>query len=168
MSNGNGNKERIVVGLGESHVADGSDAVLVCVGLGSCIAVCVHDPVSKVGGIAHMVLPHWREAHGVEPGPKFVDCGIPLLVGQMEALGAARSRLKVKIAGGAQMVSTVSANRIFEIGERNVASAKATLKRMGLQLSGTDVGGSCGRTVQFHPDSGKILITTVGEGSREL
>ncbi len=168
MSNRDDEKERIVVGLGELHVADGSNVVLVCVGLGSCVAVCVHDPILKVGGIAHMVLPHWKEAHEIEPGPKFVDYGIPLLVGQIEALGAARSRLKVKMVGGAQMVSTASANRIFEIGKRNVESAKATLKRMGLRLSGTDVGGSCGRTVEFHPDSGKILITTVGEGSREL
>jgi chemotaxis protein CheD len=161
-------KERLVAGLGEMRVASGAGVVLVCVGLGSCVALCAYDPVPKIAGIGHMVLPHWREAHKGEPSPKFVDCGIPLLVREMEGLGAVRSRLQVKIVGGAQMIPVLTASSVFEVGKRNVESAQIVLRNMGLRLSAMDTGGTCGRTVHFHPDTGRIVVSTVGEGTREL
>lgn len=162
-------EQRIFVGLGEVHVADDPEVILMCLGLGSCVAVCAYDPSAKVGGVGHMVLPLWGESFIKEPSPRFVDSGIPLLVEEMERLGAARSRLIVKVVGGARMfAATAGRAGLFDIGKRNVEAANATLESLGLRLSAADTGGNCGRTVQLHLDSGRLLVSTAGTEDREL
>ena len=161
-------ESNVTLGLGQLHAAKGSDTVLTCLGIGSCVALSAYDPASKVGGMAHMVLPRSGEGKGQPSHPKFVDCAIPLLMKQMEELGAKKARLVVKIAGGAQMIKIDTATAIFDIGDRNVEMAKAVLAGLGVSLHGADTGGDRGRTVRLYLDSGKVVVSSVGGPSREL
>src|ERR1035437_4906834 len=98
-------KQSIVVGLGEVMVSNDPALLLVCVGLGSCIALCLHDRIAKVAGLAHMVLPSRRPGDETSPASKFVDSGTAALLQKMVKTGAMRSRLLVKIVGGARILA---------------------------------------------------------------
>ncbi len=152
-----------VIGLGEWKASKDDDAELVCLGLGSCVALCAYDPVARVGGMAHMVLPSSREGRVVGPGAKFVDLGVPLLLQDMEKIGASRSRLVLKIAGGAHMISAAGFNGHLNIGERNAASARDVISQLGLRLRAEDVGGARGRTVRLRVGTGQVVVSTAGD-----
>lgn len=161
-------KTDIVLSLGQLRAAQGEGIVLISLGLGSCVALCAYDPVSKVGGMAHMVLPG-RSANGANgASPKFVDSAIPMLFEEMEKLGAARSRLNVKIVGGAQMLHLQDKNGLFNIGSRNVETAKTVLAGLAVPLAADETGGAKGRTVRLSLDSGKLVVSHVGEPSHEI
>lgn len=161
-------RTEIVLNLGELRAAQGGDTALVCLGLGSCVGLCAYDPVARVGGMAHMVLPTSSEDRGGSRSPKFVDCAIPMLIEEMEQLGALRSLMIIKIVGGAQMVSMGAAAGVLHIGERNVEAAKAAVAGLGLQLRGADTGGTHGRTVRLYLNSGQLLVSIAGGVSHEL
>jgi len=162
------NEESIVIGLGEMRVMKGQSAVLSCIGLGSCIALCAYDPVTKVGGIAHMVLPTSGNEDKKQISPKYVDTGVPLLFQEMSQQGAIKSRLVIKAAGGAQMLSIPGSNGRLNVGERNIAELKLALAREGRQASATDVGGTRGRTLKLFLGTGKVIVRTVDGISIEL
>lgn len=161
-------KTEIVLSLGQLRAAQGEEIVLISLGLGSCVALCAYDSVTKVGGMAHMVLPESKEGSSKEPSPKFVDCAIPMLFEEMKKLGAVQSRLKVKIVGGAQMLQLQSKNGLFNIGSRNVEAAETTLAALGVPLVAAETGGNHGRTVRLFLDSGKVIGSRVGQPSYEL
>lgn len=160
-------EETIVVGMGEMQVTQRPSAVLTCLGLGSCIAICVYDPVSKVGGMAHVVLPS-ANGRDVEPSPKYADTALPLLLQHVGKRGALESRLIVKIAGGAQMSKAPGLDGIFNTGERNVETIKKVLGNLGVRMAASEVGGHYGRTVRLFVDSGRVTVTTAGSAIREL
>ena len=94
------------IGMGELVVSRDSADVLACIGLGSCIAMCVFDPVARVGGVAHMLLPHSRNSAEAMSAPaKYISVGVPNLINKMIKHGAARHNLIVKITGGARMLN---------------------------------------------------------------
>ncbi len=156
--------EAFVVGLGEMVVRKDGASILTCVGLGSCIAMCAYDPVSKVGGMAHMVLP----GSDGKVSPKYVDTGVQLLLDEMDKQGAARSRLVVKIAGGAQMLSIPGMDQRLNVADRNIAAVKEAMALTGIRVAASDVGGNSGRTVQISLDSGKVMVRTAGGTHTEL
>lgn len=158
----------IIVGLGELRTATSPDEVLVSVGLGSCVALCAHDPVANVAGMAHMVLPASGEGRRVGLESKFVDLAIPQLLDEMEQLGAVRSKLRLKLTGGAQMIVAAPDDDRQRIGDRNVEAAEAVLCELGLRVHGADTGGNRGRTARLHVASGKLLISLIGGESYEL
>ncbi len=160
-------RKSIIVGLGEMQVTKEQGMVLNVIGLGSCIAVCAHDPVSKVGGIAHIVLPSSDNGRDRTP-PKYVDTGIPLLFQKLEKQGAAKSRLVVKLIGGARMLAIPGLDGQGGIGERNVAMAKQVLVKEGISISNTDIGGTYGRTVQLFLDSGETFVKLAGGAAIKL
>jgi chemotaxis protein CheD len=163
-------QERVIeVGLGELHVTDDVDAVLVARGLGSCVAVCAYDPKTMVGAMAHVVLPNSGQGRKSGGNAKFADEGIPLLLQRMEQLGAARSRIVLEIVGGSQVIAPAGPNStVASIGEQNVQTARAILSSLGLRLRGTDTGGNRGRTVRLCVRSGRVVVWTIGGGSHEL
>ncbi len=156
----------VVLGLGQMRVTNEADAVLVCLGLGSCVAVCVYDPIAKVAGMAHVVLP--VTTNGAEPHPKFADAAIPMIIEQMQELGALKVRMAVKIAGGAQMVSTNGTIGVMNIGDRNVEAVTDALTQHGLDLRAADTGGNHGRTARFFVESGTVLVSKAGGTAHEL
>jgi chemotaxis protein CheD len=156
----------IVVNLGDVFVTTDPTAVLSCVGLGSCVAICVYDPFVKVAGIAHVVLP--KSNSNQDSSTKFANIAVPLLLDQMRENGAYNIRLVVKIVGGARL-GTLKNNHIANnIGERNVEAVKMILDQQGIKIAADDIGGNHGRSVRMHVDSGKVIVKIIGSEGREL
>lgn len=149
-----------MLSLGEWAVSDDVERELVCLGLGSCVAFCAYDPKSKIGGMAHMVLPDSDDGKRGGAGAKFVDLAIPLVLSEMEQLGAVRSRLVIHLAGGAQMLSGASFTDTIMIGKRNVEAAHTMLAGLRLKISSEDTGGDTGRTVKLAIATGGLDISS--------
>lgn len=132
-------------------------------GLGSCVGIAIRDPVTKIGGLAHIMLPDSKEIKNNSNVPKFADTGIEELVKQIIAKGASKSRLVAKIAGGAQMFAFQSSNTQMRVGDRNVAATLKKLKDMNIPVLAQDTGDSYGRTVIFYPENGNFVIRAVGK-----
>lgn len=154
--------EIIKVGMADLKVVKSPDGVTT-LGLGSCVGIAVRDPVTKIGGLAHIMLPDSTAIRNNANIPKFADTGIEELVKQIVALGASRTRLVAKIAGGAQMFSFSSKSDMIRVGERNVAACKQKLAEMKIPILAEDTGDSYGRTVIFYPETGDFVIRAVGK-----
>ncbi|MFP3975010.1 MAG: chemotaxis protein CheD [Dehalococcoidia bacterium] len=156
-----------VVGLGEICVSSALDEVLMCLGIGSCIALCVYDPIAKISGMAHIVLPHSNGARPAEISPKYADVAVPLLLQEMCEQGAIKFRLVAMIAGGAQMIMPGSGIN-FNTGQRNAEAVMAALEREKVPVLATEIGGSKGRTVRMLAWTGKVFVRTSGAKEKEL
>jgi chemotaxis protein CheD len=157
----------IVVGLGEMEVTRLTSAVLSCLGIGSCMVVCVYDGLFKIGGMAHIVLP----SHDGKSGDnliKYADTGVPLLINEVIKQGGNRSRLTIKIAGGAQMSLAPGLINSFKTGERNLEGVKTAIGKEGIPLVAADVGGNKGRTVRMHINTGMVIVKTTGDKERVI
>ena len=154
----NGNK--ITVGIADMKLAKGS-GILITYALGSCIGLCFHDPRIQLGALLHVMLPLNMETGRKNP-LKYADTGIRETLRQMEAQGASRSRITVKIAGGAKMFE-VNGGNLGNIGQRNIESVHTILRKEGIRLLGEYVGGSVARTMLFDVDSGQSCIRSYGK-----
>jgi chemotaxis protein CheD len=158
----------ISVGLGEIHVTGDPDAVLICYGLGSCIAVSAFDPVAKVGAMAHIVLPVSNNGSSATLPAKYADSGIPLTVEKMEKAGARRSRIVIKMAGGAKMLHGVQAGSILDIGERNIVAVSEAMRALGIKIQGQDTRGNWGRCLWLYMATGLTRVKTADQRIVEL
>jgi len=157
------------VSIGELIVSKSADDVLVAYGLGSCVAICLYDPVSKVAGMLHALLPDSAGKNSDNNAPaKFVDQGVPLLLDQIKGMGAVRSRLVVILSGGAQMLTAPGFTNTLNIGERNVKAAQDLLKSSGFRIKAQDTGGSSGRTVKLYGATGQVTVRSLGQKERNL
>ena len=154
---------KITVGISDLKVAKGDD-VLVTYALGSCVGICLWDSITKIGGLSHIMLPDSRLAPGIQNHMKFADTGVVMLVEQMAAAGAQKFRIKAKIAGGAQMFSSLSDSSLSNIGPRNVEAVKAVLQKLHIPILAEDTGKNYGRTVYFCPQDGVMRVTSVNKG----
>jgi chemotaxis protein CheD len=161
------NQESILVGLGELKVSRSPSVIFSCLGIGSCVAICVYDQVSRVGGMGHIVLPHFEGRAGDNFG-KYADTCVPLLIDEVVKQGGFRSRLSIKIAGGAQMSLALGLQNTFKTGERNLEQVKAAVNRQGLSLSGEDTGGHKGRTVRLFLNTCKVTVKSIGEEEKVI
>jgi chemotaxis protein CheD len=157
----------IKVGMADLKVCKCPDA-LTTLGLGSCVGVALYDPVTKVSGLLHCMLPDSTTIRNNTNVAKFADTGIDELIKQMTALGANKNRLVAKIAGGAQMFSMRSANDNLRVGERNAAAAKQKLKELNIRLLAEDCGLNYGRTVEFYSETGDYVIKAVGKPPKTI
>jgi len=156
----------IKIGMADLNVATPPDVLQTC-GLGSCVGICLWDPVTKVSGMAHIMLPSSLQGKNGNEA-KFADTAVPLLIQGMLKLGAEKSRLVAKIAGGAQMFSFYSANDIMKIGERNVEAVKMVLEKTKIRLIAEDVGGNYGRTIEFYSENGQLYVRTINLGEKYI
>lgn len=156
--------EMIKVGMADLKVCPYPKAITT-LGLGSCVGIALYDPVTKVAGLAHIMLPDSTQIRNNENKAKFADTGITELVEQMIKAGANKSRLVAKIAGGAQMFAFQNVNNsdMVRIGERNVEATKKTLKSMSIKILSEDTGLNYGRTVEFYSETGEFVIKSVGK-----
>ncbi len=153
-----------VVGIADFLVSLHPEDVLVTFGLGSCVAVVVHDARRRIGGMLHLMLPsgHGASSEGVLARPsRFADLGIPLLFNQLRRLGCRREDLAVWLVGGASVGPEVSG--ILAIGERNVAATRRILSDGGFPIRGEDLGGRISRTVRLHVGTGGVEVTSAGQ-----
>ncbi|MCI9200884.1 MAG: chemotaxis protein CheD [Lachnospiraceae bacterium] len=159
--------ETIKVGMADLRVCVSPDAVTT-LGLGSCVGIAIRDPVTKIGGLAHIMLPDSTQIRNNSNIPKFADTGITELVRQMVAKGAKQSRMVAKIAGGAQMFSFQNKSEMVRIGERNVEATKKKLAQLKIPILAQDTGDSYGRTVIFYPETGDFVIKAVGKVQKTI
>lgn len=160
--------EIIKVGMADLKVCKSPDGVTT-LGLGSCVGIALRDPVTKIGGLAHVMLPDSTSIRGSENNlPKFADTGIKELVRQMEELGAKRSRMTAKLAGGAMMFSFQNKSDLVRVGDRNVEAAMKTLAELQIPVLASDTGETYGRTVVFYPETGDYVIRAVGKPEKVI
>ena len=138
------------------------DGVLVTLGLGSCVAIMLHDPVARVGGMAHVLLPSKSLSRDQDNPAKFPETAVPFLIHRLVAAGAERHRLVAKLAGGASMFAQLMTPGTVQMGERNIAAARAALRDVAIPIVGEAVGGERGRSVRFHAVDGRVESRTAG------
>ncbi|MDI3521898.1 MAG: chemotaxis protein CheD [Bacillota bacterium] len=154
--------------MGMADLAVGkSPVVLMTIGLGSCVGVALYDPRARIGGLAHIMLPQ-ADGAAVSNPAKFADTALPLLVRNLEALGAVAGRLTAKVAGGAQMFQLARPTETMRIGERNTAAVLAWLRAAGIPILAQDTGGNWGRTVELDTETGELLVRTITHGEKTL
>lgn len=149
---------RQVVLVGDMKVGARED-VLVTHALGSCLGLMVYDPVAKVGGLLHAMLPLSRiNPEKAEANPfMFVDSGVPILFRRIYDIGGQKSRMIVKAAGCGRPLSN---NEMFKIGERNYMVMKKILWKNNILLESEDVGGTASRTVYFDLSNGEVTVSS--------
>jgi chemotaxis protein CheD len=130
--------------------------------------VAIYDPISKVGGLAHVMLPDSTQIRNNSNRAKFADTGIDDLVDLMVKAGASKTRLVAKIAGGAQMFAFNGQTDMVRIGARNVEASKLKLKELGIRLLASDTGLNYGRTVEFYTETGDFIIKSVGKEKKTI
>ena len=156
-----------IIGMADLSVCKAPDAVTT-LGLGSCCGVAIRDPLTKIGGLVHIMLPDSTAAVNNSNRPKFADTGIEDLVNMIVAKGGSKSRLVAKIAGGAQMFAFQSNNESMRVGDRNVNACIAKLKEMRIPLLARDTEENYGRTVVFYPETGDYVIKAVGKPEKKI
>ena len=157
----------IKVGMADLNTCKSPD-VITTLGLGSCIGLTLYDPVTKIGGMVHYMLPDSTQVRNHENIAKFADTGIEELLKRVIAAGANKTRLVAKIAGGAQMFETTGVSSIGNIGARNAEAAKQILKQKGIRLVAEDTGLNYGRTVELHCETGEFYIKSVGKAIKVI
>lgn len=159
--------ELIKVGMADLKLCKSPDGITT-LGLGSCVGIALRDPINKVGGLAHIMLPDSTKIQSNGSIPKFADTGIQELVKQMVRAGAVQSRIVAKIAGGAQMFAFQNKSELVAIGERNVEATKKKLQELHIRILAQDTGESYGRTVEFYPETGDFIIKAVGKTPKTI
>ena len=150
-----------------AHHAVGRDGgSLVTVGLGSCVAIAIHDPLARVAGLAHVLLPEAAPDAVIVNRARYASTAVPMLIEEMRALGAS-GPFVAKLAGGArlfgQLLSTASG-----VGARNIEASRDALAKASVAVVAEDVGGESGRTVSFDVASGALNVRSVRGGERVL
>lgn len=154
--------ELIVVGISDLKIAKSPD-MLITYALGSCVGTCLYDPLLHIGGLSHVLLPDSSICNDSNL-MKYADTAIEELVRVLTLSGASKYRLTAKIAGGAKMFATTGTS----MGDRNVIAVKKELMRLSIPIVGEDTGKNYGRTVEFHPEDGAVLIKSVMHGNSTL
>lgn len=157
--------DKIKVGMADLNSCL-SPGILTTLGLGSCVGIVLYDPLKKIGGLAHVMLPDSTQIKNNSNVAKFADTGIKKLIDDMIKLGASKNRLVAKLAGGAQMFSFKTSNDLMRIGDRNVEASVKILKQLGIRLLSKDTGENYGRTIEFYTETGELLIKTIGKENK--
>ncbi|MBL0940649.1 MAG: chemotaxis protein CheD [Gemmatimonadaceae bacterium] len=147
------------VGIADLAVGAG-DLTLYTVGLGSCVAIALHDAECRVGGLAHVLLPHVALTVGVPKAGKVPGLAVPEMVSRMRALGAT-GEIQARLVGGASMFASLLSHGAASLGVRNVQAARAACAAADLPVVGEDVGGDYGRSVYFDVRTGRVDVKTV-------
>jgi chemotaxis protein CheD len=141
----------VPVVLGHHRISSRTDDMLVTT-LGSCVAACLHDPVARVGGMNHFLLPGAPQEGGIGIATRYGSVAMERLINDLLARGAAKERLEVKLFGAARVIESS-----MDVGASNAAFVLDFVKREGLRLTSRDLGGASGRRVHFFPTTGKAM-----------
>ena len=160
-------RQNLVVGMGDMLASNNTQCTLVTHSLGSCVGVSIYDPIVRVGGMLHAMLPDSNiSAERAATRPfMFVDTGLPALFHAVYALGGVKQRLVVKVTGGAQFLDE---NRVFNIGQRNSEAVFAMLDRNGVVPHSTECGGRESRTIRLNLSTGELTLEMPGHLARLL
>jgi len=139
--------------LGHHLVSDRPDVMMVTT-LGSCVAACVYDPAAAVGGMNHFLLPDVPETEtgAADAASRYGSVAMERLINEILSRGGRRSRLEVKVFGGARVIDSS-----LDVGRQNAAFVLDYLRREGLTLAGQDLGGTSARRVHYFPHNGRAI-----------
>lgn len=157
----------LLVRVADLQAARG-DAVLVTLGLGSCVAIMLHDSPQQLGGLAHILLPSRSLSRGSDNPGRFPQTAVPALLERMAALGADRRRITARLVGGAAMFASLAPAGSIQMGDRNLIAAREVLTTHAIPIVGELVGGAQGRSVWFEVASGKVRVRAVGQREQIL
>ena len=154
-------KTRITVNMSDAKVSGNPADVLATYSLGSCIAVCLYDPTSRIGGMIHYQLPDSKidAQRAAEKPLMFADTGMMLLINKLTSMGAIQKRMQVKIAGGAAMDIGPKG---FDVGKRNYLAIRKILWKQGMIIDGEDVGGQSPRNMYLNIETGDVTVRSRG------
>ncbi|MBM7559039.1 chemotaxis protein CheD [Marinitoga litoralis] len=147
-----------IIGIGE-YAASKSPDILVTLGLGSCVGVCIWDKNNKIGGLIHIMLPNSPNTNVTKPA-KYADLGIKMLLDDIIKLGG--KNFSAKIFGGAAMFK----NSSMDVGYKNIISVKEQLNKLGIKIIAEDTGGNRARSIEFNLENGEVMVKKVGGGEK--
>ena len=153
---------RNIVSVAEMKLSSNPEEVIVTHGLGSCVGLSVYDPVSKVGGLLHVMMP----TSAVNPTKAqsnpymFVDTGVPRFFDELQAAGAQKKRWVVKVSGGAKVTNDLCDH--FQIGKKNYVALRKVLWKRGVLINAEDVGGKSARTMYLDVGTGRVWLRANG------
>jgi chemotaxis protein CheD len=154
---------RHTVGVADMKISADPEDVLITHALGSCLGITIHDPVARVGGMLHVMLPQ----SSIDPSKAkaeaymFVDTGVPRLFLDAYQMGARKDRLVVKVAGGATTRASEE-DDYFQIGKRNMVMLRKILWKNGVLLQAHEVGGNDSRTMLLDIGTGTVSLKIHG------
>jgi chemotaxis protein CheD len=156
----------VTVRLGELAVAK-DQGRLAALGLGSCVAVILYDAMSRVGAMAHVVLPSRDDGR---PGgvAKYADQAVPALAEEMRKAGANLRTTTAKLVGGATMFASLVQGGVMHLGQRNVESCRQALRGVGLHTIAEETGEEYGRSVVMDVSDGSVMVRSVGRGEKRV
>ena len=157
----------LIVGISEIMISNASDDVIITYALGSCIGISVYDPVAKVGGLLHYMLPDSTldEKKAKDNPAMFADTGIPTIFKACYRLGAEKKRMIVKAAGGASILDDTN---FFRIGQKNIMAMRKIFWKNNVMLASEDTGANHNRTVRLEMATGKTFVRSSGGEMKEL
>jgi chemotaxis protein CheD len=156
------------VKVADYAVRRGND-IIATIGLGSCVAIVLYDKDTKVGGLAHILLPSMAMSRETSNPAKFPETIVPIMLAEMRALGVTQtSRINAKIVGGASMFGQLVNGTGINVGERNIAATKEALVAAGIPLIAEDTGLDYGRSVYFHLADGRVEVRSLKKGDRVI
>lgn len=154
------------VGVADMAVASGAMR-LVTVGLGSCVAIVLHDASNRIGGLAHVLLPSPAMSRDSENPARFPSTAVPVLLNEMARMGAT-GQVTARLVGGASMFRSLLAMGGVNVGERNVLACRMALAAAGVAIVAEDTGGEHGRSVYFDVATGVLRVRSLARGESEL
>lgn len=157
----------IIVRVADLQVGGAGDQ-LVTVGLGSCIAIVLHDAQVRVGGMAHVLLPSPALSRNDGNQAKSPHTAVPRLLELMTARGASPRRITARLAGGASMFAALAPPGTIQMGERNVVASRQVLHSHGIPLVAESVGGDYGRTIRLDVSGGTLEVRSVAHGVHQI
>ena len=157
-----GFEHKVVVGVGDMAVSNNPDLTLVTYSLGSCLGIVIFDPVARVGGLLHVMLPDSTidTAKAVARPGMFVDTGVPALFRAAYQLRADKRRVRIYVIGGAQIMDN---SGFFNIGKRNCEALDSLLAQHQLAITAKEIGGLQNRTVFFRLNTGLVTLKMSGQ-----
>ncbi|HRS96845.1 MAG TPA: chemotaxis protein CheD [Smithella sp.] len=157
----------LIVGISDIKVSNNLNDTIVTYALGSCIGIAVYDPIARVGGMLHYMLPDSTldERKAKENPAMFADTGIPLLFKTCYGLGAEKKRMIVKVAGGASILDDTN---FFRIGQKNIMAMRKIFWKNNVMITAEDTGANHNRTVRLEMATGRMLVKTSGGEMKEL
>ncbi len=160
-------RRKIIVGVGDMKISNDINAEISTLALGSCIGVAVYDPIVKVGGILHYMLPDSRvnPQKAIKNPYMFADTGIPRLFKKVYEYGAKKYNLIVKVAGGASILDD---NKVFDVGKRNYLVLRKIFWKNNVLIDAEAVGGTLSRTMYLFINDGTLIINSPGKEKRVL
>jgi len=154
----------INVGIADFQLASGNEVLRTI--LGSCVGICLYDPVKRIGGLSHIMLPV-KKSEKTSP-KKYADTAIAMMLEDLKKKGAKKDNLIAKIIGGATMFNISENSMMGEIGKNNIVKVREILKAEGIDLVAEDVGGDYGRTIDFFVENGEIKIKSLGKDDKVI